>query len=110
MNTTFQKKQYNGFGLNDTLLSRISFSGILRCSEIQKRTIFTHNDEIPYWVVRDEFGARLSCFDKHLSERFCPGEVYKVSGEVKIGKGGTFLNLKDAEVFCGRDFTDTTEQ
>lgn len=105
MNTVFQKQQYNGFGLNDTLMSKIAFSGVVRISE-KELTIKPRPDgkELRYWVIRDEFGSRFSCFNEELAEKIVFGEVYIFRGEVKIGKGGTFMNLKSAEVFDGSEF------
>jgi hypothetical protein len=107
MNTQFLKSQYAGFRLNDTLASRINFSGIIRCRDIRGRTIHNFDEDIPYWIVIGDMGERMSTFDKRLADSVVPGETYKVKGEVKISKGATFLNLKEATPFNGREFSDS---
>lgn len=106
MNLSFQRNQYNGFGVTDTLMSRLNFQGIIRCDEKQLRSIHRPNEEIHYWIIKDDFGARMSCFEETLAETLVTGEIYKVQGEVKIGKGGIFLNLKKAEPFYGSAFSE----
>lgn len=106
MNTTFQKRQYNGFNLSDTLMSRLNFQGIFRVDDKKSRTLHNPDKDKLYWTICDEFGARVSCFDRRLAESIIIGEVYKVSGEIKIGKGGTFLNLKEAQIFNGSEYKD----
>lgn len=59
-----------------------------------------------YWVIKDEYGARMTCHDKALADSLHVAGRYVVKGEVKIGKGGTFLNLKEAEILNGKDFTE----
>jgi len=107
MNVSFQKRQYNGFGMSDTLMSRISFSGVVRCAEKDFITKSLPNGhEIRYVTLRDEFGARFSCFSLDLASKIVIGETYTFRGEVKVGKGGTFLNLKSAEVFQPGEYTE----
>jgi hypothetical protein len=59
----------------------------------------------PYWTLKDIYGAKISCFSPKLVEGIHTGEKYEVKGEIKIGKGGTYLNLKEAAPFNGADFT-----
>jgi hypothetical protein len=106
MNTAFQKKQYAGFGMNDTLMSKIRFSGIARFSERAHVTKEVQGNEVEYWILKDEFGARVSCFEQTLSESIVLYQPYEISGEVKIGKGGVFLNLKKAEPFNGSAYEE----
>ena len=110
MNTTFQKTQYNGFKLDGTLMSRLQFSGIIRLTDISQRFFQRGNELIPYWSLSDEYGARLSCWNEELVNSLILMELYEVHGEIKIGKGGTFLNLKRAVVFCGSNFIPINEE
>ena len=106
MNAQFQKKEYNGFTLADTLASKLNFSGIIRLHEKEMRIIpeSPSRPEMVYWVLKDEFGARFSCFNKELVERLEFFTPYEVKGEIKIGKGGSYFNLKSANVFLGSEF------
>jgi len=106
MNTSVIRNHRAGFLYNDTLATKLKFSGVFCVWEIQNR--FTRNDDgdTPYWVLKDEYGARLSCWSQELVDRLHVAEKYAVEGEVKIGKGGTFLNLKKAEVLNGNDFQE----
>ena len=95
-----------GFGYNDTLLSRLKFSGIITIWEISKVEKHLPEDTIIYWSIKDEYGARMSCFEESLVRSLRIGERFEVSGEVKIGKGGIFLNLKHAAPMNGQSFTE----
>ena len=107
MNTQFTRNQYNGFKLNGTLASKFRFSGHLRVWEIEHGQKFRFDGEtLDYWILKDEFGARLSLFDKKLADSLVVGERYEIQGEIAIGKGGTFLNVKDASPLNGSDFTE----
>jgi len=107
MNTTVLKNQYNGFKLNDTLASNLKFSGIIRVWEVDHcQKDKPNGDILDFWVIKDEFGARLSTFDRHLAEGLHVSERYAVKGEIKIGKGGTYLNLKDAEPMNGSEYQE----
>lgn len=102
----FLKSQYNGFRLDDTLASRLKFSGIVSFSEISERFSKRDGEEVPYWVLKDEFGARFSCFDSRLISGIRIFERCEVRGEIKIGKGGTFLNIKECVTFSGEGYTE----
>lgn len=106
MNTIFQKKHYAGFGQCETLMSRIQFSGVMRIDEKAYVRKDIAGEEVEYWVFKDDFGARISCFSEALANSIVVGEVYTITGDVKIGKGGTFLNLKKAEPFLGSAFKE----
>ena len=107
MNTIFQKRQYAGFRLNDSLCTKISWSGVVRIADkakiIKPRP---QEQDVVYWSFKDEFGARFSCFQEKLADSILIGEKYELRGEVKIGKGGTFLNISRADVFDGGTLTE----
>ena len=98
----FLKSQYSGFKLNETLSSNLRFSGVVTLRERQKISI--PERDVEYYSLKDEFGARFSCWDCKLAESLQLFEKYEVSGEIKISKGATFLNLKRAEIFNGRNY------
>jgi len=108
MNTQFLKKEYNGFTLGDTLASRLQFSGIVRFHEREQRIIPENpgRPETIYWVLKDEFGARFSCFNTELVENIEFYVPYEINGDIRIGKGGTYFNLKTAHPFCGTGFKE----
>ena len=109
MNDTAIRHTRAGFKYDDTLATRLSFSGVIRLWEkdhVQKDTI---QGPIEYWSLKDEYGARMTCFDESLAEKLIIGEWVEVYGEIKIGKGGTFLNLKKASPFRGSDFIESEE-
>lgn len=107
MNTTLQKTQYNGFKLDGTLMSRVKFSALVRISEISKRFLERGNDLIPYWSLSDEYGAKFSCFNEELVSKIVIMELYEITGEIKFGKGGTYLNLKTATLFNGGTYHES---
>jgi len=106
MNRQIIQKDRAGFGYNDTLLSRYKFSGIGRIWERDHIKKDTAQGEIEYWSLKDEYGARMSCFDEMLANSLVIGEVYVLEGEIKIGKGAMFMNLKRATVMNGSDFKE----
>ena len=101
----FMKAQYAGFKLNETLASNLRFSGLVRIRDIQRRTLHLSDDEIPYWSISDEFGAKFSCFDENLCNKLQIMERYEFKGFIRIGKGGTYLNLTSATVFSGNSYS-----
>ena len=110
MNNQILKNQYAGFKLNDTLATNLKFSGVFRVWDVGKRWFDSFDGgENPYWIIRDEYGAKLSCYNEQLATSLVINERYAVEGEIKIGKGATFLNLKKAVVLNGKDFTTTKE-
>lgn len=105
---TLLKSHYAGFKLDDTLATRLQFSGVLKIAQKQRKVT---GGDIPeedkeYWIIKDEFGARVSCFDKMLADSIHTGETYEVRGDIKIAKGGTYLNLKNATLFNGGTFEE----
>lgn len=107
MNTTFQRQQYGGFRLNDSLCTNLAWQGVVRIADKAKIIKPLPDDrELVFWTFKDEFGARFSCFQEKVANEIVIGEKYVLKGEIKIGKGGTFLNIKTSEVFNGRDFTE----
>ena len=106
MNEKIIKNSRAGFGFNDTLLSRIKFSGIIRVWEKSKVEKEIYHDKVTYWVIKDEYGASFSCFYEVIVNSLVIGETYEVSGDLKIGKGGMFLNLKKIKEMNGKDFTE----
>jgi hypothetical protein len=106
MNDAAIRQQRAGFLYNETLGTKLKFSGHLMVWEKDKVTKHTADGEFQYWVVKDEYGARLTCHDEKLADFLKVSQRYAVTGEIKIGKGGTFLNLKNAEVLKGGDFRD----
>lgn len=105
------KSQYYGFRLNGTLASNLKFSGTIRCTDIQHRLIRNAGEEDqPYWLICDEFGARMSVFTPALREDICIGERYAVRGDIKIGKGGTYLNLKEITPLNGSNFVEIDKE
>ena len=104
MNDSVIKKHNQGFLYNDTLGTKLRFSGTIMCWEIDRVTKHLIDQDLEYWVIKDDYGARVSCFDKKLVESLHIAERYVVKGEIKIAKGATFLNLKEAEVLNGNDF------
>lgn len=104
---TFLKNQYNGFRLDDTLASHIKFSAVFTCWEISyKVKILPDGKEKKIFTVKDDVGARFGCFDERLANSLVIGEKYTGQGEVKIGKGSTFLNLEKAEPLNGSAFKE----
>lgn len=107
MNTHYIQNTQHGFRRNDTLASNLKFSGHIRIWEIVKSQKFLPDgDTFDYWVIKDEFGARLTCIDEKLANSLVIAERYEVRGEIKIGKGGTFLNLKSANPLNGGNFQE----
>ena len=105
MNTHIIRDNYAGFRRNDTLASNLKFSGHIRVWEVSHSQKQLHDGDVyDYWVIKDEFGARMSTNSRKLAESLSINERYVVTGEIKIGKGGTFLNLKDATPLNGADF------
>ena len=106
MNRVFLKNQYNGFRLNDTLASRLWFGGVIRVMEksLVIRPLLGEK-ELEYWIIKDDYGARFGCFNLELADTLCVGEKFQISGEVKIGKGNIYLNLKEASPMNGAEFT-----
>jgi len=106
MNDTAIRNHRAGFLYNDTLATKLKFLGVFCIWEIQRRTTRNDDGDTDYWVLKDEYGARLSCWNKELVDTLHVAEKYVVEGEIKIGKGGTFLNLKKAEVLNGKNFQE----
>ncbi|MGW8324244.1 MAG: hypothetical protein ACWGNI_00980 [Desulfobacterales bacterium] len=104
MNDTTIRQYRAGFKMDDTLASRINFSGIIRAWEKNHIVKESPEGDIEYWTIKDEYGLRLTCFYEELVSKLVIGERYEISGEVKIGKGATFLNLKKAKIMNGGDF------
>lgn len=104
MNNHIIKQTRAGFRFDETLATRLQFSGIIRFWERSHIKKDTPQGPVEYWALKDEYGARLSCFDDYLAEIIVLGERYMVSGEIKIGKGGTFFNLKRATIMNGHAF------
>jgi hypothetical protein len=48
----------------------------------------------------------MSCFEESLVRSLRIGERFEMSGEIKIGKGGIFLNLKHAQPMNGNNFKE----
>lgn len=109
MNNQFIKSQYNGFRLNGTLASRLTWRGICQIADKSQVTKYTRGDEYHYWVFKDEYGASFSCNEESLADSVVVGERYTCSGEIKVGKGTTFLNLKSAVPFDGSQFKTKEE-
>ena len=107
MNSRFLKSQYAGFRLDDTLATRLKWNGVARVEDVSKITKNPDEpNEFSYYSIRDDNGARLTCFNALLGESLVVGEFYEFSGEIKIGKGGTFLNVKSATPFLGNSYVD----
>lgn len=106
MNDAIIRNHRSGFLYNDTLGSRFKFTGTPMIWEKEHVVKDKANEQVEYWVIKDEYGARMSCFSRETVEKLVVGERYAVKGEVKIGKGGMFLNLKHAEVLNGADFLE----
>jgi len=104
MNDAAIRQQRAGFLYNETLGTKLKFSGHLMVWEKDRVVKYTSDGEFVYWVIKDEYGARLTCHDEKLADFLHVSQRYAVTGEVKIGKGGTFLNLKKAEVLNGNNF------
>jgi hypothetical protein len=80
------------------LLSRLQWSGVVRVWDIQERKkVRIGEEDKPYWVIKDEYGATFLTWEPLLKNSLCIGERYACKGEIKIGKGGVFLILKIAE-------------
>jgi len=105
MNDAAIKMTRNGFLYNETLGTKLKFSGYLMVWEKDRVEKHTSDGAFEYWVIKDEYGARVTCHDKALADSLCVAERYAIKGEVKIGKGGIFLNIKEAEVLKGGKFT-----
>lgn len=111
MNTRYIQNTKHGFKIDDTLASNLKFSGYIRVWEIVKSQKFLPDgDTFEYWVIKDEFGARLTTVNEILADSLVIAERYEVSGEIKIGKGGTFLNLKAARILNGGNFQEKTQK
>ena len=110
MNNAMIKNQYAGFRLDDTLATKLRFSGVFCVWDVGKRWFNSFDGgEVPYWIIRDEYGAKVSCYNEQIASSLVVNERYAVEGDIKIGKGATFLNLKKATVLNGNDFTTTEE-
>lgn len=106
MNSKAIEKTRNGFKYDETLASNLKFSGHIRVWEVtfsQKHK--ADGDLLDSWTIKDEYGARMGTLDRKLAESLVIAERYVVTGEIKIGKGGIFLNLKSAIPLNGADFT-----
>jgi hypothetical protein len=66
MNEKVIKNSRAGFGYNDTLLSRLKFSGIVTIWEKSRVEKEVENDIIIYWIIKDEYGATMSCFSEEI--------------------------------------------
>jgi hypothetical protein len=106
MNNSVIKHHRSGFLYNETLATKLKFSGVFGVWEIQERVTKNEEGDSSYWILKDEYGARLSCWNEELIKNLHIAEKYAVEGEIKIGKGGTFLNLKKAEVLSGNNFQE----
>lgn len=104
MNDTAIKQTRAGFRYDDTLASRFKWNGIARLWERDHIKKDTSQGESEYWALKDEYGARMVCFDEALANSLVIGEIYELWGEIKIGKGATFLNLKKAKIFNGKEY------
>lgn len=100
------RKLYGGFRLDDTLASRIRFTAIIRVAEIEKIVKPRQSGDIEYWSVKDDNGARFTTWVEEISKTLKVFGVYAVSGDVKIGKGGTFLNITKAEEMRGEEYEE----
>lgn len=101
------KSQYNGFKLDDTLASRIRFTAIFRAWDVSFKIVpHPGKEESKIYTIKDEYGARFGCFNEKLAESILVGETYEVRGSVKIGKGGTFLNIEQAEPLNGSAYKE----
>lgn len=106
MNYQYQNKTQNGFNGRGFLLSNLRFSGVVRVREKSERFKREPKDgeEKSYWIIRDEFGALFSVWERDIADKVLPGEQYEFEGEVKISKGSTFLNLKEVRTVYGSEF------
>jgi hypothetical protein len=104
---TFLKNQYNGFKMDETLASHIRFSAVFTCWEISfKVKVMADGREKKIFTIKDDVGARFGCFSERLANSLVIGEKYQGAGEVKIGKGSTFLNLEKAEPMNGSAYKE----
>ena len=92
-----RRPQYSGMNEKGQLLSRLRFSGIIRVWEIDERWKHEDDGEVPYWIVKDEYGASFLTFEKLLVDSLVVSEKYEVKGEIKIGKGGIYFLLREAK-------------
>jgi hypothetical protein len=99
-NIKFQSKTNNGFGQDRALLSNIKFLANIIVDSISERTVRgrTDSDEPhTYWSIRDEHGAYFSVHDQNIVQKIFVGDKVLFSGNVKVAKGGTFLNVRSVE-------------
>ena len=108
MSLPLTRSKYNGFRLDGTLASKLHFTGIIRVWMVDRLEKKLPDKDVVYWSVKDENGARLSTFDESIAKKLTVNERFVVSGDIKIGKGGTFLNIIKAEVFHGSEYRDTS--
>lgn len=107
MNDAAIRSTRAGFRYDETLATRLQFSGIIRLWEKDHIQKDTPQGPIEYWALKDEYGARMTCFDETLATSLVIGERYEVRGDIKIGKGGIFLNLKKATPMNGGAYETT---
>ena len=106
MSLPLTRSKYNGFRLDGTLASRFHFTGIIRVWSVVRLEKKEPDKDVVYWTVKDENGARLSTFDESIAKILTINERFAVSGDIRIGKGGTFLNITKAEVMNGRGYSE----
>jgi hypothetical protein len=47
-----------------------------------------------YWLIRSYDGLIFSCFSSRIAEKIVAGEDIKIEGEVRFGRGSTYLVVK----------------
>jgi len=101
----FNANNNAGFGRSGSLLSNLRFSGVCRIAEKSVRVKIGRNGEedVKYYIIRDEFGAQFSTFDEKLFEAAIPSESMLLEGKVRISKGNTYLNLTKVAPIHGED-------
>ena len=105
-NAAHRRAQYSGMDERGNLLSRLKFSGIVRVWDIQERKkVNLGEEDTPYWIIKDEYGASFLCWEELLKSSLSIGERYEISGEIKVGKGSVFLILRKATVLNAKDYT-----
>lgn len=105
MNTTFIQQIQNGFRRDETLASRITFRAFIWINDkwmVEKP--LPDGEKRRTWILKDEFGAKFGVWSEKLAESLVIGEKYVVRGDVKIGKGGTFMNITKASWMHGADY------
>jgi hypothetical protein len=95
----------SGFARNGSLMSNLHFQGVVRIAEKSARVKIGRNgdDDVKYYIIKDEFGAQFSTFDEKLYDDTQVGESMTVYGKVRISKGNTYLNLERITPIVGND-------